>query len=107
MASTDVLLLGETGTAKGLAARSIHDLSVCCRRSLGPGQLNCGAIPQGLGESHRVIPGPKGAAIRLEMSPDTPPRRIARMGVGPEVGATSVPGDRNRSRRLTPLSPST
>ncbi|MEW6753120.1 MAG: sigma-54-dependent Fis family transcriptional regulator [Candidatus Latescibacterota bacterium] len=51
VAGTDVnaLLLGETGTGKGLAARTLHDLSARCD---GPFiQVNCGAIPHGLVES--------------------------------------------------------
>ncbi|MBI2502635.1 MAG: sigma 54-interacting transcriptional regulator [Candidatus Latescibacteria bacterium] len=44
-----VLILGETGTGKGLGARAIHQLS---RRQGGPFiQVNCGAIPEGLVES--------------------------------------------------------
>ncbi|MCC7265451.1 MAG: sigma 54-interacting transcriptional regulator [Candidatus Latescibacteria bacterium] len=43
-----VLVSGETGTGKGLAARAIHTLS----RRTGPFiQVNCGAIPAGLVES--------------------------------------------------------
>ena len=41
-----VLILGETGTGKGLAARALHHLS---RRRERPFiQLNCGALPEGL-----------------------------------------------------------
>lgn len=41
-----VLILGETGTGKGLAARAIHYLSP---RREGPFiQVNCGALPEGL-----------------------------------------------------------
>ena len=44
-----VLLLGETGTGKGLFARLIHEVSA---RSAGPFlEVNCGAIPEGLMEA--------------------------------------------------------
>ena len=44
-----VLITGETGTGKGLAARSLHTLSA---QQSGPFiQVNCGAIPEGLVES--------------------------------------------------------
>ena len=51
VAPTDltVLILGETGTGKGLAARTIHGLSA---RKAGPlFSVNCGGIPGGLVES--------------------------------------------------------
>jgi DNA-binding NtrC family response regulator len=51
VAQTDltVLILGETGTGKGLAARTVHGLSA---QKAGPFvQLNCGAIPESLVES--------------------------------------------------------
>jgi two-component system response regulator AtoC len=51
VAPTDstILITGESGTGKGVAARSIHQLS---RRSQGPlVQVNCGAIPENLLES--------------------------------------------------------
>ena len=51
VAPTDltVLILGETGTGKGLAARTLHGLSA---RRQGPFiPVNCGAIPEGLVES--------------------------------------------------------
>jgi DNA-binding NtrC family response regulator/ligand-binding sensor domain-containing protein len=41
-----VLILGETGTGKGLAARALHHLSRRRERSFI--QLNCGALPEGL-----------------------------------------------------------
>jgi len=44
-----VLILGETGTGKGLAARRVHELSA--RRSEAFIQVNCGAIPEALVES--------------------------------------------------------
>ena len=51
VAPTDltVLILGETGTGKGLAARLVHDLSP--RQQHPFIQVNCGAIPEGLIES--------------------------------------------------------
>ena len=51
VAQTDVtvLILGETGAGKGLAAQAVHALS---ERHSGPFiQVNCGAIPEGLVES--------------------------------------------------------
>jgi formate hydrogenlyase transcriptional activator len=51
VAPTDstVLLLGETGTAKELVARSVHALS--SRRDKTFIKLNCAAVPEGLLES--------------------------------------------------------
>ena len=43
------LILGETGTGKGLAARTVHELSH--RKGGAFIQANCGAIPEGLVES--------------------------------------------------------
>ena len=51
VAATDltVLILGETGTGKGLAARTLHQFSAC---KDGPFvQVNCGALPDSLVES--------------------------------------------------------
>ena len=51
VAETDfsVLILGETGTGKGLVARILHDMSDRKDKPFIP--LNCGAIPEGLVES--------------------------------------------------------
>ncbi len=51
VADTDmtVLILGETGTGKGLMGRTIHSMS--SRREKPFIQLNCGAIPENLVES--------------------------------------------------------
>ena len=51
VAPTDltVLILGETGTGKGLAARTLHRLSARRQKPFIP--VNCGAIPEGLVES--------------------------------------------------------
>lgn len=44
-----VLILGETGTGKGIAARAVHELS---ERRNGPFiHVNCGALPDGLVDS--------------------------------------------------------
>ena len=48
-ADLTVLILGETGTGKGLAARSLHELSP--HRQANFLQVNCGAIPEFLIES--------------------------------------------------------
>lgn len=47
--ATTVLITGETGTGKGVAARLIHDLGP--RRDLPLVEVNCGAIPEHLVES--------------------------------------------------------
>ena len=47
--SVSVMISGETGTGKSVAARLIHDMSAC---SEGPFiSINCGAVPEGLFES--------------------------------------------------------
>lgn len=47
--NTSVLILGDTGTGKGMLAQAIHSESP---RSTGPFmEINCGAIPEGLMES--------------------------------------------------------
>ena len=44
-----VLVLGETGTGKGLVAQTIHETSTRCKRPFI--HVNCGALPAGLVES--------------------------------------------------------
>ena len=48
-ADLPVLILGDTGTGKGLAARILHELSPRHQASFIP--VSCGAIPEGLVES--------------------------------------------------------
>ena len=49
VAEVTVLIQGETGTGKGLAARLLHGLSP--RKEMPFVQVNCGALPEGLVES--------------------------------------------------------
>ena len=44
-----VLVLGETGTGKGILAQTIHETSTRCKRPFI--RVNCGALPAGLVES--------------------------------------------------------
>ncbi len=73
--NSTVLITGETGTGKGLAAKAIHSNSACCE---GPFVVvNCGAIPDHLMESE-LFGHQKGAFTdaketkkgRLEMAHD-------------------------------------
>lgn len=48
-ADADVLIVGETGTGKEVAARALHEISPRCNKPFVA--INCGALPEGLIES--------------------------------------------------------
>ena len=72
-ADTDVLLFGETGTGKEVAARALHDLGQ--RRAGRFVAVNCGAIPETMIESELVT---RPAPHRRARAPDRQDRACQR-----------------------------
>lgn len=63
---TDVLIMGETGTGKNVAAQTLHDLSARCDRPFV--QINCAAIPRDMVEIELFgyEPGAFSSAVRTK-----------------------------------------
>ena len=64
--SSAVLLHGESGTGKGIAARAIHDLSG--RRGAWM-QINCAAVPEAIADSSNVAKDNGGQQLPLTQGP--------------------------------------
>ena len=93
LAETDsgVMITGETGTGKELAARAIHDLSARKERNFVP--INCGAFPETLleGELFGYEKGPL-------LAPSKPIREKSKLPMAARFSSTRLKTSQRRCR---------